>query len=166
MWCRRTSHMSSAKLCVYVCVLSHVWPFATPWTVAHQAPLSIKFPRQEYGYGLPFPTPGNILNPGIKSVSPASLALAGRFFTTGPPGKLLQPNYQCSSLTEWKSNCSKALAHYLTFSDYYSWSLNSANLNYTVHFFADFFFSVIKYYMGPWLVQSADVESQIQRVEL
>ena len=126
--------------CVCMCVFSHVWPFATPWIVAHQAPLSMEFPRQEYRYGLQFPTPGDILNPGVKSVSPASLALAGRFFTTGPPGKLLQPNYQCSSLTEWKSNCSKALALYLSFSDYYSWSLNSANLNYTVHFFADFFF--------------------------
>ena len=58
--------------------------FATPWTVAHQAPLSMGFPRQEYWSGLPFPPPGNLPNPGIE---PVSLALAGRFFTTEPPGK-------------------------------------------------------------------------------
>ena len=48
------------------------------WTVAHQAPLSMNFSRQEYRSGLPFPTPGD-LNPGIEPVSPA---LAGGFFTT------------------------------------------------------------------------------------
>ena len=48
------------------------------WTVAHQAPLSMNFSRQEYRSGLPFPTPGD-LNPGIE---PASPALAGGFFTT------------------------------------------------------------------------------------
>ena len=53
--------------------------FATPWTVAHQAPLSMKFPRQEYWSGLPFPTPGDLPGPGIES---ASSALAGRFFTS------------------------------------------------------------------------------------
>ena len=41
---------------VAVCVLSPVWVFATPWTVAHQAPLSMGFPRQEYWSGLPFPS--------------------------------------------------------------------------------------------------------------
>ena len=58
--------------------------FATPWTVVHQAPLSIGFPRQEYWSGLPFPSPGDLPDPGIKSLSHA---LAGRFFTTEPPGK-------------------------------------------------------------------------------
>ena len=48
-----------------------------PGTVAHQAPLSLGFPRQEYWNGLPFPSPGDIPNSGIKSVSPA---LAGGFF--------------------------------------------------------------------------------------
>ena len=57
----------------------------TLWIVAHQTPLSIKFPRQEYWTGLPFPSPGDLLDPGIK---PASLVLAGRFFATEPPGKL------------------------------------------------------------------------------
>ena len=50
-----------------------------PWTVAHQAPLSMGFPRQEYWSGLPFPSPGDVPNPGIE---PASPTLAGRFFTT------------------------------------------------------------------------------------
>ena len=70
-----------------VCTLSHVWLFVTPWTVACQAPLSMGFSRQEYWNGLPFPPPGNFPDPGIETTSPASPALAGRFFTTAPPGK-------------------------------------------------------------------------------
>ena len=58
--------------------------FATSWTVASQAPLSVGFSRQEYWNGLPFPPPGDLPNLGIK---PTSLALAGGFFTTEPPGK-------------------------------------------------------------------------------
>ena len=58
--------------------------FVTPWTAALQAPLSMGFPRQEYWSGLPFPSPGDLPNPGIKPMSPA---LAGGFFTTEPPGK-------------------------------------------------------------------------------
>ena len=73
-----------------VCSLSHVQLCATPWTVARQAPLSVEFPRQEYWSGLPFPTPGDLPEPGVKLmflVSPASPTLAGRFFTSEPPGK-------------------------------------------------------------------------------
>ena len=58
--------------------------FATPWTVAHQAPLFMKFPRQEYWSWLPFPSPRDLPKPGIE---PASPALAGRFFTTESAGK-------------------------------------------------------------------------------
>ena len=50
---------------------SHVQLLVTPWTVAHQAPLSMGFSRQEYWSGLPFPTPGDLHDPGIESVSPA-----------------------------------------------------------------------------------------------
>ena len=50
--------------------LSHVRLFATPWTVAYQAPQSMRFSRQEYWSGLPFPSPGDLPNPGIKPVSP------------------------------------------------------------------------------------------------
>ena len=60
--------------------------FATPWTVARKAPLSMEVSRQEYWSGLPFPTPGDLPHPGIKLLSPVSPALANRFFTTEPPG--------------------------------------------------------------------------------
>ena len=63
-------------------LLSRVQPFVTPWTVAHQAPLSMGFFRQEYWSGLPFLTPGDLPDPGVELASRASSALAGRFFTT------------------------------------------------------------------------------------
>ena len=66
--------------------LSRVRLFATLWTVAYQAPPSMGFPRQEYWNGLPFPSPGDLPEPGIKPASPVSLALAGRFFIDVPPG--------------------------------------------------------------------------------
>ena len=53
-----------------------------PWTVAGQAPLSMGFSRQEYWIGLPFPTPGDLPDPGIEPISLMSPALAGGFFTT------------------------------------------------------------------------------------
>ena len=65
---------------IHACLLSHfshVQLFATLWTVAHQASLSMGFSRQEYWSGLPFPSPGNLPNP----VSLMSPALAGGFFT-------------------------------------------------------------------------------------
>ena len=68
-------------------VLSCVRLFVTPWTVTRQAPLSMGFSRQEYCSGLPFPTPGDFLEPGIEPMSPASPALAGGFVATEPPGK-------------------------------------------------------------------------------
>ena len=55
-----------------------------PCTVACQAPLSMGFPRQESWHGLPFPSPGDLPDPGIQLSSPA---LAGGFLTTEPPGK-------------------------------------------------------------------------------
>ena len=66
--------------------LSRVQVFVTPWTVAHQATLSMGFPRQEHWSGLPFPPLGDLRDPWIK---PVSSALAGEFFTTEPPGKPL-----------------------------------------------------------------------------
>ena len=62
----------------------------TTWTLAHQAPLSIGFPREEYWSVLPFPTPGDLPDSGIKPMSPA---LAGRFFTSEPSGKPLKSSY-------------------------------------------------------------------------
>ena len=58
--------------------------FETLWTVAHQAALSMGFSRQEYWSALPCPPPGDLPDPGIKLVSPV---LAGRLFTSEPPGK-------------------------------------------------------------------------------
>ena len=62
---------------------------ATPWTVTHQAPLSMEFSRQEYWSGLPFLTPGDLPRTRSESVSPA---LAGGFFTTVPPGNPYFPS--------------------------------------------------------------------------
>ena len=56
-------------------LLSHVQLFATPWTVACQAPLSMGFSRQLYWSGLPFPSPGDLPNPGVKPASPVLPAL-------------------------------------------------------------------------------------------
>ena len=60
---------------------------STPWTAACQTPLSLGFSRQDYWSGLPFLSPEDIPNPGIKPMSPA---LAGKFFTTEPPVKPTQ----------------------------------------------------------------------------
>ena len=62
--CRSSDHEPIVKL------LSHVQLFVTPWTVAHQAPPSMEFSRQEYWSGLPFPSPEDLPNPGIEPGSP------------------------------------------------------------------------------------------------
>ena len=59
--------------------LNHGQFLGTAWTVAHQTPLSMECSSQEYWSGLPLPSPGDLLDPGIE---PASPALAGKFFTT------------------------------------------------------------------------------------
>ena len=63
-------------------LLSRVQLFATLWAVAHQAPLSMGFSKQEYQSGLPFPSPGVLPNPGIEPAFLISPALADGFFTT------------------------------------------------------------------------------------
>ena len=76
-----------SPLCLFCCCLvfkMYATVGITLWTVAHLTPLSMGFPRQEYWIGLPFPSPGDLSDPGIK---PSSLALIGGFFTTEPPGK-------------------------------------------------------------------------------
>ena len=55
--------------------------------IGHQAPLSMRFSRQECWNGLPFPTPGVLPDPGIEPTSLLSPAMGGRFFTTAPSGK-------------------------------------------------------------------------------
>ena len=64
----------------------------SPWSVAHEAPLSMEFSRQEYWLGLPFPSPGDLLNLGIE---PVSSALAGVFFTTESSGSI-----SCSAVSD------------------------------------------------------------------
>ena len=64
----------------------------TPWTVAHQAPLSMGFSRQEYWSGLSFASPGDLPSSGIENMSPA---LAGGFFTTEPTWEAANSGYHC-----------------------------------------------------------------------
>ena len=64
--------------------LSRVQLFVTPWTIAHQAALSMGFSRQEYWSGLPFPSPGDLPNPGIE---PGSLTLQADALTSELPGE-------------------------------------------------------------------------------
>ena len=96
---RAGSVLSLFLYCVCVCVRApvHAHPFSHSvvsdslrphgLTVPHQSPLSMAFSRQEYWIGLPFPTPGNLPKPGMEAETLASSALAGKFFTTVPPGK-------------------------------------------------------------------------------
>ena len=84
-------------VCVCVCVCVHVLCLISQscptlcnpidCSLACQAPRSMGFSRQKYWSGLPFPSPGDFSDPGIKHESPVSPASAGRFFTTEPPGK-------------------------------------------------------------------------------
>ena len=102
--------------------LSCVSLFVTLWTVAHQAPLSMEFSRQEYWSGLPFSPPRGLPDPGIKSTSPSSV-LASRFFNTEPTWEApnqkvisVQKNYIClissSILQENKTKFNKTLFNY------------------------------------------------------
>ena len=80
--------ITDSNMCVYAQLLSHVQLFVTLWTVACQAPLSMIFfskPRIPEWVAISFSR--DLPDPGVKLMSPASLALAGRFFTTEPPGK-------------------------------------------------------------------------------
>ena len=88
--CRQTlyhlSHQGSL-ISEWVKSLSHVQLFATPWTVAHQAPPSMEFSRQEYWSGLPFPSPGDLPDPGIEPRSPS---LQADTLPSEPPGNPLK----------------------------------------------------------------------------
>ena len=81
--------------------LSRVRLFATPWTVAYQAPPSMGFSRQEYWSGLPFPSPGDLPNPGIELGSPT---LQANSLLSEPPGKPSHPPQKKKKLftiTKW-----------------------------------------------------------------
>ena len=81
-----------------VSLVSPVQLFATPWTVALQAPLSLGFSRQEYWSGLPFPPPGDPSDPGIEPASLKSPASAGRFFITNATWEALRLSRHLSYL--------------------------------------------------------------------
>ena len=86
-WTRRTLGKNYGKLkevCAVLSCFSRVQLFVTPWTVVRQAPLSMRFSRQEYWSGKPFPPPGDLPNPGIQLGSPA---LQADSLPTKPPGK-------------------------------------------------------------------------------
>ena len=87
---------------VKVTHLCPAYSLTTPWIITHQAPLSMGFLRWEYWSGLPFPCPGDLLNPETEPTSPP---LAGRVFTTEPPGKLLNLDTHLHSRGfGWSSN--------------------------------------------------------------
>ena len=84
------------NVCVCVCALSHVPLFAIPWTVALQAPLSMGFCRQEYWRGLPFPSPGDLPDPGVEPASlssPSPPRWAGGFSSVVLPGRPVMSCY-------------------------------------------------------------------------
>ena len=81
------SEFCTLHTCECVQSLSYIRLFATPWTVALQAPLSVGFSRQEYWSGLPCPPPGDLPAPGIKHMSHVSCT-AGGFFITVTPGNM------------------------------------------------------------------------------
>ena len=97
--------------CMYVCVFSRVQHFVTPWTVARQAPLSMEFSRQEYWSGLPFPTPGDFLDLGIKPGSLAFPAMQVGYFPLSPvfpiPG-----GHHCFDIPCLKSSASSSSQTY------------------------------------------------------
>ena len=102
--CSKTSHIWLAPSPDHVRVRTQpqsgvqLW---TPWTVAHQAPLSMGFSRQEHWGGMPFPPPGDLPDPRAEPASPSSPASASRLFTIESPGKpqdgvlSLHCNYPC-----------------------------------------------------------------------
>ena len=91
-----------------------VWLFVTLWTIVHKAPLSMGFSKQEYWSGLPFPPSGDLPDPGIESVSPMFPALAGRFFTTEPPGKSLKVSTYSQTQTHTHEHTQYSNVHMCT----------------------------------------------------
>ena len=89
-------------------VINSCLTFANPWTVAHQAPLSMGFFRQEYWSGFPCLPPGDLPNPGTEPMSLTSPALAGKFFTTSTTWEGLFAHYFIHNM------CPHAVDHLLS----------------------------------------------------
>ena len=102
--CYTAGHCWFTYFILHAQFLSLAWLFATPWTVACQASLSMGFPRQEYWRRFPFPPSGDLPCPGIEPTSPVSPALGGEFFTTGHLGSLFYTQ-QCIHVNPKLLNC-------------------------------------------------------------
>ena len=98
------SRVPCAILLLLSC-FSHVQLLTTPWTTAHQAPLSIGFSRPEYWSGLLFPPPGDLLDPGIKPASPVSPALQADSLPSEAPVQFSSIAQLCLTLCD-PMNCS------------------------------------------------------------
>ena len=99
VWCGGLPRAGEFHFEKWKCLpLSHVQLFATPWTVALQAPLSVEVSRQEYWSVLPFPSPGDLSDPGIKPRSPT---LQADSLPSEPPGKPLQIFLKWKTLYLW-----------------------------------------------------------------
>ena len=98
---KMTSFICREKMCV--CVLNCVQFFVTPWTIACQAPLSMEFSSTNTRAGCHFLLQGNLPNPRIKPWSLTPPSVAGRFFTTAPPGKPMEKrNYSINGVRKKK----------------------------------------------------------------
>ena len=121
--------------------LSPVWLFATPWTVAYQFPPSMGFSRQECWSGLPFPSPGDLPDPGIKPGSPALQADA---LLSEPPGKQGQ-----KESVAYFSPLSNSISLFLSLSLFFFWlCFKSSNLlNLLIHLSVTLTNFISTYYM-------------------
>ena len=104
---------NSLHACMLGC-FCHVGLFMTPWTVAHQAPLSRGFSRQEYWRGLPYPPPGDLPDPGIEPTSLRSPTLADGFFITNAIWEALTKLFTFCQ-TQLKDFCSFVAFHRIYF---------------------------------------------------
>ena len=103
IWLSKSIHQRCCMLSRYSCV----WQFATLWTIACQAPLSMGFLRQEYWSGLPFPSPGDLADPGTEPEFLTSAALAYRSFTASATWKALHIEMlKDVNSNQYKGNCS------------------------------------------------------------
>ena len=119
--CSTSTHILSINIFTTACVLSHVWLFATPWTVACQAPLSMGFSRQEYWSELPFPIPGISINTKWENACRCVLRLPTEPKVCVPNMKEWVSEKTCAShLSPWSSsdstgNVQKSTLHKKTF---------------------------------------------------
>ena len=108
--------------------LTRVWLFATPWTAAYQAPPSVGFSRKEYWSGLPFPSPGDLPDPGIEPGSPAFQVDA---LTSEPWGTWIKKSSLSEKTTAMKYTCTHVCLYVYTHTHTHKTRLNSKGLERT-----------------------------------